>query len=1338
MFAGVGLARFLISTAAAAHQAAAAYVAKGVAARAAAANVSAGLASEAVASTSLAGQIRLAAAAEVQRSQATLTAANASRAAALALYAQSQAAVAAGASAGVLAQRETLAAQALVGVRVASQQAAVAQVELAAAQNLAATASTRAGAAAIAARGGMSALMSLVGGPWGAAFLAAGAAVWVVTDALEDAKQRTAEAEANTRSHSKAMDEAGAFLEEAAMQAAAFGDNNDGAVGGTDALSGATARLAEQTWALANARAEAYRQGLMLDYDRLQSERKSLQPNGFQQIVQGANRSGALGVGFNTVSGLIAPDTSARTAEIDRDIVDNRVRLQQLTFADASSIPETPRTGSAGAGGGGGGGNSRRNAAAGLVADLKAERDALESHAIAVMAGEAALDAWRVAQAGADAVARAGTESVRAQAEAVERLAIADERIEQAAGFARSADRDAEALNRRAAAALAGTPALEALRVSEAGLAQLTAARITSLDELTGAERTAVALAGASAEAKERQAIATEKAEAAGQSIEQLNESIAAEERRQASIGRGIAAEVAYARAEYIRQEVERAGLRVTDAAAQAIMDKADALFTLAAANDNRQAAADAERELRMLRLTNRERDLAVRAERIINDLLRERPELTEAEAKAIAERRSQLELEADERARAIGDLKTGIRDAFIKDGKLGIDQLADYALEQLRTAVYDAFLAKPIDIVVNATVDIVNDIAKQILGQATGSGGWLSKIFGGLGGAGSMAGVGGATATAGAGAGAGGLSGMLGGASGLAGMMGPIGAVIAASMAASAVSGGIAGALGGNSKKASQWGYLGLIPGLIAGLTDKADRPYARADVEVQNGRFVLAGSQAKDGGDQAGITAAGKALADQLNLLAKTFGIDLGKVENLYTTIGQTLGGNAKALGGDGFFGGGINGVSTIDGQSDIAGLTLGRGVSFSQGADAEEITEQIIRDTLLRAINAGASDLSEAEKRFVAAADSLDEAIEFIEASRTFGKDLDDMLLELLDPAAFERQKALEAVEATYEALKAQAEELIEAGLLGADALDKIEQLHALQRQAALDGLSESGAGNPFAAVRDTLQGWLDGLAVSDLAVGGVQAQRTSAMEQYQRVLALAQTGDQNALSDITGYADRLLRADRSATGSASSRAALIAQVTADIEALVGRADAPQPVWATALLGELGTLLRDPDWADELETAIGDGLTGSIDDLGNVLARLADVLGGGLSPNDFKPGAVEVMPLEPANDFGTVVVTVPDVPILTGGPGDVVASGGGTDTSTVDAVDALGRTLDARLKAVQSAFEAGLADLVDLTEEAADRQVGALRDQIGELKDLGSAQRMTAAVARMRTAA
>ena len=242
----VGLAKFLLSTAAAAREASAAYVAKGIAARAASANATAGLAAEGVAATSLSGQIRLAAMAEVQKSQATAVAAKAAQAAALAHYAEAEAAVAAGASARVLAQRQLIAAQALVALRAASQQAAIAQTELAAAQNLAAAASTRMGAAAITARGAGSALLGMVGGPWVAAFMAAGAAVWYTVSAV-------GAQEAAFKSVNDAVADTAAEYERARVAQAALGGQSGTLVTAQDTAAVAAASLTGEVSKLADA-----------------------------------------------------------------------------------------------------------------------------------------------------------------------------------------------------------------------------------------------------------------------------------------------------------------------------------------------------------------------------------------------------------------------------------------------------------------------------------------------------------------------------------------------------------------------------------------------------------------------------------------------------------------------------------------------------------------------------------------------------------------------------------------------------------------------------------------------------------------------------------------------------------------------------------------------------------------------------------------------------------------------------------------------------------------------------------------------------------------------------
>ncbi len=1101
------------------------------------------------------------------------------------------------------------AAAAVAGVALARYLGGVAAAAQLTAARLVAT-----GSAAAVARAGMGSLLTLVGGPFGAAFLGAGAAIWLVTDALADAEARAKTAEANTRAYTELMRDTAVFLEDAATQAAAFGENNSGAVGGTNALTGATADLAATTWELASARAEANRQRIEGQIDALAAERADLQPNFLQRVARGAlPGTGAGMVGLTAAANLLAPDNSARTAEIDRERAGLRARSIEIALNPANMVPDRPASSGGGGGGtaGGGGGRSRRDPAKDMAEDLAREEAALKSHALAVAAGEAALDEWRVAQAGIEAVARAGTEAVREQAESVERLAIADERIEQAAGLARKAQADTEALKRQAAAAMLGRDALEQLRISEAGLEVLQTARVASLDQLAGPEREAVALAIAAAEAKERQAIATEQAEAAGQSVEQLNEGIAAEERRQASIGRGIEAEVAYARAEFIRQEVERAGLQLTDAAAQGIIEKADALFRLLAVTDGMQAAADGERELRLMRLSNREREIAVRAETILTNLRKRQVELSGEAAAAEADRRARSELEAEETAAAISRITGSLRDGFIRDGKLGMEELGDFAEERLRAAIYDAFLAEPINIVVNATVDIINDLAKQLF-TGDAAKGFLSNIFGSLGGFGAVLGNAGIGGAIGGSMGLGSGNGLLD--AGLSVGGAALGTYVGSSLG---MAGGI-GLLGGFSGIAAAlgpiMGPLGALAGLALGsLLKDEKRPYTRADIVAQGGQFRVAGTQGADGGSRDVADQLGKAITDSLNAASKLFGIDMTKLEGLYTTAGYVSGGNYKALGGEGFFGGDIRGLIDYFNQAggDLKGNTLGLGVSFDQVGSAEELAEQVVRETILRAIAAGASDLTDAEQALVAAADSLEEAITLIETARGFGDRLDDMLLELLDPAGFEKKKAMDAVEATYRALKAEAEKLIGAGLLSADTLAKIEQLRDLQLDAALNGVDGAGQG-PFAEARDRLQAWLDGLAVSDIAPTGAKAQRDTALEQYQRVLAAAQGGDRGALADLATYADRLLRADRQATGSATQRADLYTQVTADVQQLVQRAAAEEPLNAAAISGPiiaalagsqtaladvlmtlppataaplLEGILRQPDWATRL---------------------------------------------------------------------------------------------------------------------------------------------------------
>jgi len=138
---------------------------------------------------------------------------------------------------------------------VVSQAAAVAQTELAAATRM-----TTASMAGMRAAGG--GLVALMGGPWGIAFTAAAVVVYSLVKAVDATRTTTENAKIATKQYSEAMGEASGFLKTAAESSAKFGANNAGAVSGTNALAGATIDLANKTFTLASARAEAARQAL--------------------------------------------------------------------------------------------------------------------------------------------------------------------------------------------------------------------------------------------------------------------------------------------------------------------------------------------------------------------------------------------------------------------------------------------------------------------------------------------------------------------------------------------------------------------------------------------------------------------------------------------------------------------------------------------------------------------------------------------------------------------------------------------------------------------------------------------------------------------------------------------------------------------------------------------------------------------------------------------------------------------------------------------------------------------------------------------------------------------
>ncbi|MCX7586537.1 tape measure protein [Phenylobacterium sp. 58.2.17] len=625
----------------------------------------------------------------------------------------------------------------------------------------------------------------------------------------------------------------------------------------------------------------------------------------------------------------------------------------------------------------------------------------------------------------------------------------AEQRLARAGELNAKLQIDTDLQRQRAEAALQGEEALERLRVKEAGVQAMQQLGVTSLEKLTGAQRKAVEEAMASAEAYERQSIATEKANRVANTVRDLDRRLVVEKERTKAIAGGTQAMVKFAQAEAVRQEVERTGATLTAEQIKQIETKVALLLEAQSANDNAEAVRNQREELELLVLTNREREIEIRARELARRLQQANLDLTDEEAKARARIVAMQDYDAEERAREIGNLREDLRRAFIESGELGFDQIADYATRQLRKAVYDALLAEPIDILINATIGGLNGLTGvpgqgggllgSLLGTAVPGVGTLGSLFSGA--AMGMA----AGQSMGLGTGKVGTDTLLSlGGAGLGGALagsmagGYIGAGVANAALGLGASTAMAGSLGVMLSSAAVLGPIAAIAALAIGTMFKDEkRPYARSDIGVVNGQFSVTGGDQLDQGPLDKTNQAAQQIVQSLNAAADLFKLDMTKLSGNVGSFGYVEGKNTGAL-GQGWFGGGGGGFS---------------GAEFSGSKDPEKLAADIVKATILRAIEAGASDLSEAEKNVVRQAASLEEAANKIAAGRSISQSIEDALLQLMNPAEFERKQALAAIEANYKAMKAQADELIAAGLVSGDILTKLDQVKDLQVAEAM---------------------------------------------------------------------------------------------------------------------------------------------------------------------------------------------------------------------------------------------------------------------------------------------
>lgn len=1324
--AGVALARWLGGVAVQARASAAAWLMKSEAAAISGRNAAAAAATEAAAVTGLRGAIMAAAQAELTAASVRQMHASGRVQAAAAAVRAAQAELAlAGTSAESAAARARLTAAeaALTAARNAQTGAAA---RAAAAERAYQASLTASGAAMAGMRSAGAGLLAMLGGPWVAGLTAAAAAGWALHNAVQAERRAVEEAAAATVTLTGRM--AGRIAEMGRLGISTEGlsraerehlSAQDEAIRTVAELTGEVGDLADER--LRAAAAAKAQQLAEAELDRDQAERLARQARINLDRVRRAAVGAATGGGRRTMderaldAGRSAAAASAEARELESAMERLATAATVVDRISGTSIAEW-----LGAIGDPGEIDRRARRVRDLAEALDLEAASLRAQAAAAAGGEAALTRWRIAEAGRQAVVKAGLSqddegaaAIRRQAEAVERLRIQAERVSQGWEMARAADSDAAALVRRTAAMAQGREAVEAYRIEEAALTALRRLGVETLDQLNPRERAAAEAAMAAARAREAQAIASERAEAAAAGEEDLSRRIAAEIRRNAALEGGAIALADYARAEFVRQEVERRGLEVTDAAAAGIIAKAEALFALQAAGAAAAEAAGFEQDLRLARLTNRERQIALRTEALITRIRGEQRDLAEEAVRAMARARAEAEAWAQDWAAAAGEMQDMMRDAFINSGELAFGELGNMLERELRRAIYDAMLAEPIRIVVQA---VVGNLSGSLGGLLGGGKGGPGGAFGGLlGSAGT-----GFLLGQGMGLGSGNLGLDLGLSLGGAHLGGMAGGALIAGLKGTALGGLMGGAVG--SALTAIAGPLGALAGLALGnLFGGKKRPMSTAEIVATAGGFQVGGQHTRDGGPGSEVGQLAQAISQSLNAAAELFRIDLTKIAGMTTTAGYVTGGNYKALGGEGFFGGAYRGAGSL---TDV----IGHGVSLTQYADAQALAEAVVKETILRAIAAGASDLSEAEARLVQTARTLEEAIEVIARGRGFAEAIDLAILQFMDPAEWQRRTAMAEIEAAYRALREEAEELIAAGLVTADVLGQIERLRELQIEDVMRRLGNAAgiAAEALERIQAGHREWLDRMMLGDLAPLSPQTQREEAFRQYEEQLRLAEAGDEEALRNITRYAERLLQADRLATSSAQARADLWALIMGDIDRLSRwRPEEPPPTGGPTPAerggddGERSGLPVEPpdpldprnpdDWwrrgGVEIRDAFADPLDEQTRQLVAALQALGD--GGGAGEADIGPPGRDIWrelltpPL--AHDAAETFTPPPATPGLK--PERATGKGySGLDGLPVEPGGDNGwlRRIDERLRALQEVTGHGLGRLLDTAEK------------------------------------
>lgn len=563
---------------------------------------------------------------------------------------------------------------------------------------------------------------------------------------------------------------------------------------------------------------------------------------------------------------------------------------------------------------------------------------------------------------------------------------------------------------------------------------------------------------------------------------------------------------------------------------------------------------------------------------------------MTDDEALAQARVTAEIENQIAKTAQLKISIQDSIKQAFIDTGKLDFSSLKKSLTAKLREAIYDALLAKPIDIVVNASVNVLTQALQQFMGNSlssfmSGQGGIpggsafkgaanvVSNIFGG-GGDGSGAGYSGAALTdtfarlsskslsesfmdVGSSA-----SGAV-----TKEVVGPLAdATKGVSSAFSSAISGLGSLLGqgaaGYGEGTAFGSLIGTRQSTAAGIGG-ALGGIAGSFLPIPGGQIIgsflgntlgsLLGGKPSNNATVAQLDASGNVLAYQGNkstdatkATAQSAAQAVSQGEQALRAAGLTL----------------TQTVSSIDiGTRDTTHIILSSGQKIESAVGDASAAATAALKAVVAGAQTGDSTLQALINQMSNAGDSINDVVTAIQnyaTAQTFVKGVGNAILQFTDPKA----AAVQTLQDQQKTRRDQLNQYASAGLISPQQLtDTINQLNQLDSLELADTLKQFADGvndathslQDFKDAQTKISDYLGSLMTGSLSPLSPQAQLGLSGNDFFSNLNKANGGDYNALSGITDKADSYLQAAQQFYGSSETYNSIFDTVESALSAL-----------------------------------------------------------------------------------------------------------------------------------------------------------------------------------------